>query len=66
MPGRIALAAGFVQEPDALLGIVDEGFEQAGGCDVIVLVAHVVRFTHGATTRWLSSRNSASMSDGST
>lgn len=48
MPGRIALASGFVQEPDALLGVIDEGFEQAGGCDIIMLVADIVGFAHGS------------------
>src|SRR5579862_319708 len=42
----LAAAGGFVEEPDALLGLVDPGFEEAGGGDVAMLVAEAVRLAH--------------------
>ena len=51
MPGRIAAAAGLVEEPDAPLGLVDIDLEQACGGDVVVLLAHVVASRIAATKR---------------
>jgi hypothetical protein len=36
--------ARFEQEPGAALRLVDPDFYQAGGCDVAMVVAHVMRF----------------------
>ena len=47
MTRGIGLAAGLEQEPRAPLGGVDEGLEQAGGADILVLVAELVRLAHG-------------------
>ena len=46
MPGRVAFTACFVKKPDALFGVIDEGLQQARACDVVVLIADVVRFAH--------------------
>src|SRR5262249_11209892 len=41
--GLVCRAACLEQEPGALLGIIDEGLEQARGADVIVLVGDLMR-----------------------
>src|SRR5579885_550433 len=43
----IAAARRLVKEPGAPLRLVDEGFQQTGAGDVVVLFAGIVRFAHG-------------------
>ena len=43
---RGARPAGFKEEPGASLGFVDPNLEQAGGGDIVMFVAKLVRFPH--------------------
>ena len=42
MPGRVAAAGCLKQEPDASFGFVNPGFDQAGGSNVVVLIAKAI------------------------
>jgi hypothetical protein len=60
------LAAGLEQEPGAALGLVDEGFEQARGAGILVVVASLWALRIAAAMCLLSSINSRSISRGGT
>ena len=44
VPGGVPVARRFEQEPGAPFGFIDPHFDQAGGGDIVMFVANVMRF----------------------